>query len=60
MAPVDRSRSIIEVAFSWRDGLAELITFGVAWALVTGPGGKQIILDDPSGNPVEVFEPRPQ
>ncbi len=25
--------------------------------LVTGVGGKQIILDDPSGNPVELFEP---
>jgi hypothetical protein len=25
--------------------------------LVTGLGGKQIILDDPSGNPVELFEP---
>ena len=26
-------------------------------ALVTGVGGKQIILDDPSGNPIELFEP---
>jgi catechol 2,3-dioxygenase-like lactoylglutathione lyase family enzyme len=25
--------------------------------LVTGVGGKQIIADDPSGNPVELFEP---
>ena len=25
--------------------------------LVTGVGGKQILLDDPSGNPVELFEP---
>jgi catechol 2,3-dioxygenase-like lactoylglutathione lyase family enzyme len=24
---------------------------------VTGVGGKQIILDDPSGNPIELFEP---
>jgi hypothetical protein len=23
----------------------------------TGPGGKQIRLDDPDGNPVELFEP---
>lgn len=29
--------------------------------LVTGVGGKQILLDDPSGNPVELFEPtRPE
>jgi catechol 2,3-dioxygenase-like lactoylglutathione lyase family enzyme len=25
--------------------------------IVTGPGGKQIVLDDPSGNPVELFQP---
>jgi catechol 2,3-dioxygenase-like lactoylglutathione lyase family enzyme len=25
--------------------------------IVTGVGGKQIIVDDPSGNPVELFEP---
>jgi hypothetical protein len=25
---------------------------------VTGPGGRQILLDDPSGNPVELFQPR--
>lgn len=25
--------------------------------LVVGVGGKQIILDDPSGNPIELFEP---
>jgi catechol 2,3-dioxygenase-like lactoylglutathione lyase family enzyme len=26
--------------------------------IVTGPGGKQILADDPDGNPVELFEPR--
>ena len=25
--------------------------------ILTGPGGSQILLDDPSGNPVELFEP---
>jgi catechol 2,3-dioxygenase-like lactoylglutathione lyase family enzyme len=25
--------------------------------IVTGPGGKQILLEDPSGNPVELFHP---
>ncbi len=25
--------------------------------LVTGPGGSQILLEDPSGNPVELFQP---
>ena len=26
--------------------------------IVTGRGGKQILLDDPSGNPIELFEPQ--
>jgi catechol 2,3-dioxygenase-like lactoylglutathione lyase family enzyme len=26
--------------------------------IVRGPGGAQIVLDDPSGNPVELFQPR--
>jgi len=25
--------------------------------IVTGRGGKQILLDDPAGNPIELFEP---
>jgi catechol 2,3-dioxygenase-like lactoylglutathione lyase family enzyme len=25
--------------------------------IVTGRGGKQILLDDPSGNPIELFQP---
>ena len=29
--------------------------------IVTGVGGKQILIDDPSGNPIELFEPtRPE
>lgn len=26
--------------------------------IVSGPGGKQILLEDPAGNPIELFEPR--
>ena len=26
--------------------------------IVSGPGGAQVILEDPSGNPVELFQPR--
>jgi predicted enzyme related to lactoylglutathione lyase len=25
--------------------------------IVTGPGGRQTLLDDPSGNPIELFQP---
>jgi catechol 2,3-dioxygenase-like lactoylglutathione lyase family enzyme len=37
----------------------ELRTAGVHFRndIVTGVGGKQILLDDPSGNPIELFEP---
>ena len=37
----------------------QLRTAGVQFRndIVTGVGGKQIIVDDPSGNPVELFEP---
>ncbi len=36
-----------------------LRTAGVGFRndIVTGPGGRQILLDDPSGNPVELFQP---
>jgi catechol 2,3-dioxygenase-like lactoylglutathione lyase family enzyme len=26
--------------------------------IVEGPGGRQILIDDPAGNPVELFEPK--
>ena len=26
--------------------------------IVKGPGGKQILVDDPAGNPIELFQPR--
>ena len=25
--------------------------------IVTGPGGRQILLEDPAGNPIEIFQP---
>ena len=25
--------------------------------IISGPGGKQIVLDDTSGNPIELFQP---
>ena len=28
--------------------------------IVAGPGGRQILLEDPSGNPVELFQPAPE
>jgi catechol 2,3-dioxygenase-like lactoylglutathione lyase family enzyme len=26
--------------------------------IVSGPGGAQVIIDDPSGNPIEIFQPQ--
>ena len=41
--------------------VARLRAAGVSFRtneIVTGPGGTQVILDDPSGNPLELFQPR--
>jgi catechol 2,3-dioxygenase-like lactoylglutathione lyase family enzyme len=39
--------------------VAELREHGARFRndLITGVGGKQVILDDPSGNPIELFQP---
>ncbi|HEY7049509.1 MAG TPA: VOC family protein [Jatrophihabitantaceae bacterium] len=39
--------------------VSRLREHGVAFRgdIVTGVGGKQVLIDDPSGNPVELFEP---
>ncbi len=39
--------------------VAELRAQGVRFRneIITGVGGKQIIVEDPSGNPIELFEP---
>jgi catechol 2,3-dioxygenase-like lactoylglutathione lyase family enzyme len=40
--------------------VAELKQAGLSFRneIVSGPGGKQIVLEDSAGNPVELFEPR--
>jgi catechol 2,3-dioxygenase-like lactoylglutathione lyase family enzyme len=39
--------------------VARLRQAGVAFRndVITGPGGSQIVLDDPAGNPIELFQP---
>src|SRR5215470_6836218 len=39
--------------------VARLRAAGVSFRneVITGPGGQQILLEDPSGNPVELFQP---
>jgi catechol 2,3-dioxygenase-like lactoylglutathione lyase family enzyme len=32
------------------------VTFRTS-AIVTGPGGAQVVIEDPSGNPIELFQP---
>ncbi len=41
--------------------VARLRTAGVVFRndILAGPGGRQILVEDPSGNCVELFEPRP-
>jgi catechol 2,3-dioxygenase-like lactoylglutathione lyase family enzyme len=50
----------IEIIVNDLDGeVARLKAAGVPFRndIVTGPGGRQIVLDDPAGNPVELFTP---
>ena len=39
--------------------VARLRSAGVSFRneIVSGPGGQQILLEDPSGNPIELFQP---
>ncbi|MEO5939676.1 MAG: VOC family protein [Candidatus Limnocylindrales bacterium] len=58
-APGGWNRFVIEVA----DLTAVIEALGEDGAVfrndvVTGPGGKQILIEDPDGNPVELFEAR--
>jgi catechol 2,3-dioxygenase-like lactoylglutathione lyase family enzyme len=41
--------------------VARLRAAGVSFRndVLSGPGGKQVLLEDPSGNPIELFEPAP-
>jgi len=52
------NRLVIEVD-AIDDLIEELHASGVTFRndVVTGPGGKQILVEDPSGNPVELFQP---
>jgi catechol 2,3-dioxygenase-like lactoylglutathione lyase family enzyme len=52
------NRLVLEVA-NLPSRVAELKQIGARFRneVVVGPGGKQILLDDPDGNPVELFEP---
>jgi catechol 2,3-dioxygenase-like lactoylglutathione lyase family enzyme len=53
------NRFVIEVE-DLAERVATLTATGVTFrnAIVTGPGGRQILAEDPDGNPIELFEPR--
>ncbi|HEU5420636.1 MAG TPA: VOC family protein [Streptosporangiaceae bacterium] len=57
-SPGGWNRFAIEVA-GLEDLVADLRQRGARFRndIVSGVGGKQILLEDPSGNPVELFEP---
>jgi len=52
------NRIVVEVA-DLPGKIAELRKAGVRFRneVETGPGGKQIQIEDPDGNPVELFQP---
>jgi len=52
------NRVVIEVT-DLQATVQQLIQAGVVFRkeILSGPGGKQILLEDPSGNPIELFQP---
>lgn len=54
----------IQIQVSDLEAQAETLSdHGVTFrnGIVTGTGGKQVLIEDPSGNPIELFEPiRPE
>jgi catechol 2,3-dioxygenase-like lactoylglutathione lyase family enzyme len=56
-APGGWNRFVLEVADLAAE-VARLTALGVAFrnAIVKGPGGSQVLIEDPSGNPIELFE----
>jgi glyoxylase I family protein len=52
------NRIVVEVS-DLPDTIARLRTAGLHFRneMETGPGGKQIQIDDPDGNPIELFQP---
>ena len=53
------NRLVIEVD-DIADTVAKLEALGVTFRSrpIKGPGGQQVLVEDPSGNPVELFQPR--
>jgi len=53
------NRFVIEVE-DLAERVAALTAAGVRFrnTIVTGPGGKQVLAEDPDDNPIELFEPR--
>ncbi|MFL5755652.1 MAG: VOC family protein [Chloroflexota bacterium] len=58
-APGGWNRFVVEVD-DLESEVARLVDAGVSFRneIVTGPGGKQILVNDPDGNPIELFEAR--
>lgn len=53
------NRLVIEVK-DMEATIARLVALGAVFRSkpVKGPGGQQVLVEDPSGNPVEIFQPR--
>ena len=46
-------RGLLRITGDTLEGPRETDSFDI----VSGPGGRQILVDDPSGNPIEIFQP---
>lgn len=58
-APGGWNRIVIEVAdIAATVAKLEALGFRLRGKPLAGPGGQQALVDDPSGNPIEIFQPR--
>lgn len=58
-APGGWNRLVLEVSdFDTRIEALRAAGVRMRSDVVSGPGGRQILIEDPSGNPVELFSPR--
>lgn len=58
VTPGGWNRIVIPVPYL-EERLSDFVAKGarVRIGMVNGPGGKQVLIDDPDGNPIELFDP---
>jgi len=56
--PAAQLRAVPGLAFDVADERLRAAGATFRNEIISGPGGRQILLEDPAGNPIELFQPR--